>query len=63
MFKINLLFLEEAVIKELYDKNDVPAIYLSHKEKYEAAVKKACAMFQMIRRLQEEENAGMENYQ
>ncbi|XP_047519876.1 probable peroxisomal acyl-coenzyme A oxidase 1 [Pieris napi] len=54
---------EDTVLKQLYNTTDVPAIYLSHKEKYEAAVKKACAMFQMIRKLQEEENAGMENYQ
>lgn len=41
---------------------EVPAEYLSHKEKYELAVKKACLLFKLIRRLQEEENAGMENF-
>lgn len=41
---------------------EVPSEYLSHKEKYEQAVRKACLLFKMIRRLQEEENTGMENY-
>ncbi|XP_045509521.1 probable peroxisomal acyl-coenzyme A oxidase 1 [Colias croceus] len=54
---------EDVVLKEGIHKEPVPAIYLSHKDKYELAVKKSCALFQMIRRLQEEENAGMENYQ
>ncbi|KPJ09436.1 putative peroxisomal acyl-coenzyme A oxidase 1 [Papilio machaon] len=42
--------------------DEVPSDYLSHKEKYELAVKKACMLFKMMRRLQEEDNAGMENY-
>ncbi|XP_038208051.1 probable peroxisomal acyl-coenzyme A oxidase 1 [Zerene cesonia] len=54
---------EDVVLKEGIHTEPVPAIYLSHKDKYELAVKKSCALFQMIRRLQEEENAGMENYQ
>ncbi|XP_047985323.1 probable peroxisomal acyl-coenzyme A oxidase 1 [Leguminivora glycinivorella] len=54
---------EEMVLKEGIHLDEVPSEYLSHKEKYELAVKKACYLFKMIRRLQEEENTGMENYQ
>ncbi|XP_041975385.1 probable peroxisomal acyl-coenzyme A oxidase 1 [Aricia agestis] len=53
---------EETALREGIHLDDVPNIYLSHKEKYEQAVKKACKLFKMIRKLQEEENAGMENY-
>ncbi|CAH2049990.1 unnamed protein product, partial [Iphiclides podalirius] len=53
---------EEMVFKEGIHIDDVPSDYLSHKEKYELAVKKACMLFKMLRRLQDEENAGMENY-
>ncbi|XP_050343192.1 probable peroxisomal acyl-coenzyme A oxidase 1 [Nymphalis io] len=53
---------EEMALKENIHNDDVPSVYLSHKEKYELAVKKACLLFKMIRKLQEEENAGMENY-
>lgn len=49
-------------LKEGIHLDEVPSVYLSHKEKYELAIKKACLLFKMIRRLQEEENAGMENY-
>ncbi|XP_073958416.1 acyl-coenzyme A oxidase 1-like [Choristoneura fumiferana] len=54
---------EEMVLKEGIHIEEVPSVYLSHKDKYELAVKKACYLFKMIRRLQEEENTGMENYQ
>ncbi|CAG9581083.1 unnamed protein product [Danaus chrysippus] len=53
---------EEMALKEGIHIDEVPSVYLSHKEKYELAIKKACLLFKMIRRLQEEENAGMENY-
>ncbi|XP_045771180.1 probable peroxisomal acyl-coenzyme A oxidase 1 [Maniola jurtina] len=53
---------EEMALKEGIHIEPVPSVYLSHKEKYELAVKKACLLFKMIRKLQEEENAGMENY-
>lgn len=49
-------------LKEQLHIDAVPSVYLSHKEKYELAVKKACLLFKMIRKLQEEENTGMENY-
>ncbi|XP_037968819.2 probable peroxisomal acyl-coenzyme A oxidase 1 [Plutella xylostella] len=53
---------EEVVLNEGIHLEEVPSEYLSHKEKYELAVKKACKLFKLIRRLQEEENTGMENY-
>ncbi|XP_045540612.1 probable peroxisomal acyl-coenzyme A oxidase 1 [Papilio machaon] len=53
---------EEMVFNEGIHIDEVPSDYLSHKEKYELAVKKACMLFKMMRRLQEEDNAGMENY-
>lgn len=53
---------EETVLKEGIHEDEVPAEYLSHKEKYELAVKKACLLFKLIRRLQEEENTGVENF-
>ncbi|XP_068627015.1 acyl-coenzyme A oxidase 1-like [Battus philenor] len=53
---------EEMVFKEGIHIDEVPSDYLSHKEKYELAVKKACMLFKMMRRLQEEDNAGMDNY-
>ncbi|XP_045456830.1 probable peroxisomal acyl-coenzyme A oxidase 1 [Melitaea cinxia] len=52
----------EMALKEQLHIDSVPSVYLSHKEKYELAVKKACLLFKMIRKLQEEENTGMENY-
>ncbi|CAH0592207.1 unnamed protein product [Chrysodeixis includens] len=53
---------EETVLKEGIHIEEVPSEYLSHKEKYELAVKKACLLFKLIRRLQEEENTGMESF-
>ncbi|XP_026319430.1 probable peroxisomal acyl-coenzyme A oxidase 1 [Hyposmocoma kahamanoa] len=53
---------EEMVLKEGLHIDDVPNEYLSHKEKYERAIKKSCGLFKLIRRLQEEDSAGMENY-
>ncbi|XP_026758677.2 probable peroxisomal acyl-coenzyme A oxidase 1 [Galleria mellonella] len=53
---------EDMVLSEGIHIEDVPSEYLSHKEKYELAVKKACLLFKVIRKMQEEDNAGMENY-
>ncbi|XP_060808800.1 probable peroxisomal acyl-coenzyme A oxidase 1 [Amyelois transitella] len=53
---------EDLLLKEGIHIEEVPSEYLSHKEKYELAVKKACLLFKVIRRMQEEENTGMENY-
>ncbi|XP_019874586.2 probable peroxisomal acyl-coenzyme A oxidase 1 [Aethina tumida] len=40
----------------------VPLEYLSHKEKYEEAVRKSCALFRKVQELQNEGKAGMENF-
>ncbi|XP_028031521.1 probable peroxisomal acyl-coenzyme A oxidase 1 [Bombyx mandarina] len=53
---------EEKVLKEGIHIDQVPSEYLSHKEKYELAIKKASLMFKLLRKWQEEENTGMENY-
>ncbi|XP_053613248.1 probable peroxisomal acyl-coenzyme A oxidase 1 [Plodia interpunctella] len=53
---------EDLLLKEGIHLEEVPSEYLSHKEKYELAVKKACLLFKVIRRMQEEESTGMENF-
>ncbi|KAI5632447.1 acyl-CoA oxidase domain-containing protein [Phthorimaea operculella] len=53
---------EELVFKEGLHDDEVPTEYLSHKEKYERAVRKSCYLFKLIRRLQEEDNASMDNF-
>lgn len=54
--------LEESILSEGIHLETVPSEYLSHKEKYELAVEKACKLFKLIRRMQEEENTGMDHY-
>lgn len=43
-------------------KTDTPSTYLSHKEKYEEAVRKACIIFKKVQNLQSEGKAGMQNF-
>ncbi|KAK9889088.1 hypothetical protein WA026_004361 [Henosepilachna vigintioctopunctata] len=43
-------------------KSKVPMEYLSHKEKYEENIRKACVIFRKVQELQNEGKAGMENY-
>lgn len=45
---------------ELFDK--VPVSYLSHKEKYEESIRKACLVFRKIRDLQAEGRDGVDIY-
>ncbi|XP_044256836.1 probable peroxisomal acyl-coenzyme A oxidase 1 [Tribolium madens] len=40
----------------------VPLEYLSHKEKYEDAVRKACIIFRKVQELQNEGKGGMDNF-
>lgn len=40
----------------------VPPEYLSHKEKYEEAVRKTCLIFKKVQELQEQGKAGMDNF-
>lgn len=41
---------------------DTPDEYFSHKEKYEVAIKKAVALFTLIRKHQDEGDASLTNY-
>lgn len=50
-------FLEDPELK-----SPVPLEYLSHKEKYEENVRKACVIFRKMQALQNEGKAGVENY-
>ncbi|XP_044765902.1 probable peroxisomal acyl-coenzyme A oxidase 1 [Coccinella septempunctata] len=50
-------FLEDPELK-----SKVPMEYLSHKEKYEENVRKACVIFRKVQELQNAGKAGMENY-
>ncbi|KAJ8983313.1 hypothetical protein NQ317_010851 [Molorchus minor] len=50
-------FLDDADLK-----TEVPIEYLSHKEKYEEAVRKACIVFRKVQQLQNEGKAGVDNY-
>lgn len=50
-------FLEDAELK-----SKVPMEYLSHKEKYEENIRKACVIFRKVQELQNAGKAGMENY-
>lgn len=42
--------------------DEVPSAYLSHKELYENAIRKATIVFRKIRQLQEEGKDGVDNY-
>jgi hypothetical protein len=53
----NHFFLEDP---ELQSK--VPLEYLSHKEKYEEAVRKACIIFRKVQELQSQGRGGMDNF-
>lgn len=46
--------------KELQSK--IPLEYLSHKEKYEEAVRQACLLFKKVNQLQSEGKGGMDNF-
>ncbi|XP_060516308.1 probable peroxisomal acyl-coenzyme A oxidase 1 [Cylas formicarius] len=50
-------FLEDPELK-----SKVPLEYLSHKEKYEEAVRKACLIFKKVQQLQNEGKGGMDNF-
>ncbi|XP_050313924.1 probable peroxisomal acyl-coenzyme A oxidase 1 [Anthonomus grandis grandis] len=50
-------FLEDPELK-----SKIPLEYLSHKEKYEEAVRKACLVFKKVQQLQNEGKGGMDNF-
>lgn len=47
--------------KELYD--NVPEEYLSHKERYELAVKKACILYDLLKDHVLEHSASFDTYE
>ncbi|KAL1492606.1 hypothetical protein ABEB36_010843 [Hypothenemus hampei] len=50
-------FLEDTELR-----SKVPLEYLSHKEKYEEAVRKSCLIFKKVQQLQNEGKGGMDNF-
>uniref|UniRef100_A0A1Y1M6R1 Acyl-coenzyme A oxidase N-terminal domain-containing protein n=1 Tax=Photinus pyralis TaxID=7054 RepID=A0A1Y1M6R1_PHOPY len=44
-------------------KSSIPTEYLSHKEKYEEAIRVSCLIFRKVLHLQEEGKVGIENFQ
>nr|CAI5843398.1 unnamed protein product [Callosobruchus analis] len=55
-------FPEEFFLSDPELKSKVPLEYLSHKEKYEEAVRKACLLFRKVIQLQNEGKGGMDNF-
>ncbi|CAH0562110.1 unnamed protein product [Brassicogethes aeneus] len=43
-------------------RSKIPSEYLSHKEKYEEAIRKSCILFRKVQELQEAGKGGMDNY-
>lgn len=54
--------LENYFLSDPQFKSEVPLEYLSHKEKYEEAVRKACILFKKMQQIQNEGKGGMDNY-
>lgn len=55
-------FAEKFFLEDPRLKSPVPTEYLSHKEKYEEAVRKACILFKKVQELQEQGKGGMDNF-
>lgn len=55
-------FTENFFLEDPELRSEVPLEYLSHKEKYEEAVRKACILFRKVQELQNEGKGGMENF-
>lgn len=60
MFSNNIL--EKFFLDDPDLKSDIPSEYLSHKEKYEESVRKACIVFRKVQELQNQGKGGMENF-
>lgn len=56
------LFTENFFLSDPELKDKVPQSYLSHKEKYEEAIRKSTLVFKKIRKLQEEGRDGVDIY-
>lgn len=57
-----ILLLEKYFLEDPELRSKVPLEYLSHKEKYEEAVRKACLLFKKVQQLQQEGKGGMDNF-
>lgn len=55
-------FREKYFLEDPELQSKVPLEYLSHKEKYEEAVRKACLLFKKVQQLQNEGRGGMDNF-
>lgn len=53
---------EEFFLSDPEFEDEVPSAYLSHKEVYENAIRKATIVFRKIRQLQDEGKDGVDNY-
>lgn len=53
-----LFFAEEYFLSDLVFNDPIPPEYLSHKQKYEEAVRKACHVFKKIQEYQEAHDGG-----
>lgn len=59
MFNIDI---ESFFLDDTEFESKVPLEYLSHKEKYEDAIRKACIIFRKVQELQNEGKGGMDNF-
>lgn len=60
--KLYLFILENYFLSDPELEDKTPDSYLSHKEQYEGAIRKATIIFKKIRNLQEQGKDGVENY-
>lgn len=54
----SIAFLESFFLSDPRLKDDVPMEYLSHKERYEHAVRKSCVLFKKITEWQEQDDGS-----
>lgn len=62
IFKITIIVLENVMLskREVFD--GVPEEYLSHKERYENAIRNSVIAFSLVRKMQEEGKTSINNY-
>lgn len=62
IFCFGFCFVEQFFLNDPELADETPTAYLSHKELYEYAIRKATVIFRKIRTLQEEGKDGVDNY-
>lgn len=55
-------FSEDFFLNDPELRSDIPTEYLSHKEKYEEAIRRACIIFRKVQELQEQGKGGVQNF-